>query len=184
MNRKIKVILSLALLGILTMLPGSSQAQVNSNLATVTLTAGVTPYIGISVSAAAVSFSLVPGAGPTAGAPTLTVNANWSLAAGPTNMSLWGSFAAAATALTDGGWNDIPSANVLGAVNGGGAAAFTGTGPFGGAAAGLQIWTQAVAGPETGTRSDTLDLSIDLTSQPLLPSGTYVGTLNLQAQAM
>ena len=73
MNRKMKVTLSLALLGILTMLPGSSQAQVNSNLATVTLTAGVTPYIGISVSAAAVSFSLVPGSGPTAGAPTLTV---------------------------------------------------------------------------------------------------------------
>ena len=181
MSRKMKVILSLALLGIVTMLPSSSQAQVNSNLATVTLTAGVTPYIAVSVSAAAVNFNLVPGTGPTAGVPSLTVTTNWSLTGGPT-MALWGSFANAATALTDGGGNDIPSTNVLGDVNGGGPAAFTGTGPFGGAAAGLQMYS--VAGATTGTRNDTLDLSIDLTTQPALPSGTYVGTLNLQAQAI
>lgn len=184
MSRTMKY-LSLALLGILVMLPGSSQAQVNSNLAQVTLTAGVTPYIAVSVSAAAVNFNLVPGTGPTLGAPTVTVTTNWSLNSAVTaNMSLWGTFNSATAALTDGGGNDIPSANVLGNVNGGGNVAFTAIGPFAGTASALQFWTQSVVGNETGTQNDTLDLSIDLTSQPNLPSGTYVGTLNLQAQAI
>ena len=181
MSRKMKGILSLAVLGILTMLPGSSQAQVNSNLATVTLTAGITPYISVSVSAAAVNFTLVPGSGPTAGVPSLTVTTNWSLTGGPT-MALWGTFTNATAALTAGGGNNIPSANVLGSVNSGAAGAFTATGPFGGAGAGLQIYS--VAGATTGTRNDTLDLSINLTSQPTLPSGTYTGTLSLQARAI
>jgi len=184
MNRKAKATVFLALLGIFTMLPGNGQAQTNSNVATVTLIAGVTPYIAVGVSTATVNFNLVPGTGPTAGAPVLTVTTNWSLAGTPT-MSLWGSFAAAATALTDGVGNNIPSGNVLGSINGGGAAAFTGTGPFGGAGAGLQIYSQVITAPTaTGTRNDTLALSINLTTQPGLPSGTYTGTLSLQAQAL
>jgi hypothetical protein len=35
-----------------------------------------------------------------------------------------------------------------------------------------------------GTRTDNLNLKIDLTSKPLLPAGTYTGTLTLQAQAL
>jgi len=181
MSRKMKVILSLALLGILTMLPGSSQAQVNSNVASVTLNALVADYIAVSVNALNVNFNLVPGTGPTAGIPSLTVTTDYSLAGGPT-LALWGSFASSASALTDGGGNDIPSGNVLGDVNGGGAAAFAGSGPFGGAGAGLQIFTLPGAG--SSTRNDTLDLSIDLTTQGALPPGAYTGTLNLQAQAL
>jgi len=182
MNRKTKATLFLALLGILTMLPGNGQAQTtNSNAVSVTLNAVVAQYIGITVSAPAVNFSLVPGTGPTAGAPVLTVTTTWSLTGAPT-MRLWGSFANAATALADGGGNNIPSSNVLGSVNGGGAAAFTATGPFGGAAASLQIYS--LAGATNGTRNDTLALSINLTSQPTLPAGAYTGTLSLQAQAI
>jgi len=184
MNRKAKATVFLALLGILTMLPGNGQAQTNSNAVSVTLNAVVAQYIGITVSAPAVNFNLVPGTGPTAGAPVLTMTTTWSLTGGPT-MSLWGSFANAATALADGGGNNIPSSNVLGSVNGGGAAAFTGTGPFGGAGAGLQIYSQVITAPTaTGTRNDTLALSINLTTQPGLPSGAYTGTLSLQAQAI
>jgi len=180
MSREMKVILSLALLGIVLMIPGSSQAQINSNVASVTLNALVADYIGVSVSAAIVDFNLVPGAGPTAGVPGLTVTTDYSLAGGPT-LELWGSFTDSTAALTDGGGNDIPSANVLGDVNGGGAAAFTGSGPFGGLGAGLQIYSLGGAG--SASRNDTLDLSIDLTSQGALPPGAYSGTLNLQAQA-
>lgn len=181
MNRKVKATLFLALLGILVLLPGNGQAQTNSNAVNVTLNAVVAQYIGISVSAAAVNFNLVPGSGPTAGAPVLTVTTTYSLTGGPT-MSLWGTFASSASALTDGGGNNIPTSNVLGSVNGAGAAAFTGTGPFGGAAAGLQMYS--LAGATNGTRNDTLALSINLTSQPTLPAGVYTGTLSLQAQAI
>ena len=180
MSRKMKVILSLALLGILTMLPGSSQAQITSNVANVTLNALVADYIAVSVSAGNVDFNLVPGTGPTLGVPTVTVTTDYSLAGGPT-LELWGSFADSTAALTDGGGNDIPSANVLADVNGGGQAAFNSSGPFGGAGAGLQIFS--LPGAAGASRNDTMDLYIDLTTQGLLPPGAYSGTLNLQAQA-
>ncbi|MGH9782567.1 MAG: hypothetical protein ACRD88_00130 [Terriglobia bacterium] len=186
MNRKVKATLLLTLLGILTMLPAGSQAQTNSNVANVALNAVVNQSIAVSVSAAAVNFNLVPGTGPTGGAPSLTVTTNWSLnpGGGPT-MSLYGYFTSAGTALADGGGNSIPSANVLGSVNGGGAVAFTGTGPFGAAGASLQIYSLGItAANKTGTRNDTLDMSINLTSLPNLPAGTYTGTLSLQAQAL
>ena len=184
MNRKAKATALLAVLGILTMLPGTSQAQTNSNVANVALNAVVSQSIAVSVSAAAVNFNLVPGTGPTTGAPSLTVTTNWSLNGNPT-MSLWGYFTSAAAALTDGAGNNIPTANVLGSVNAGGAVAFTATGPFGAAAASNQIYSVGItAATRTGTRNDTLDMSINLTSLPNLPAGTYTGTLSLQAQAL
>ena len=153
-------------------------------MANVVLNAVVNQSIAVSVSAAAVNFNLVPGTGPTAGAPTLTVTTNWSVSANPV-MSLWGYFTAAAAALTDGAGNNIPTANVLGSVNAGGAVAFTATGPFGAAAASQQLYQQVITpATRTGTRNDTLDLSINLTTLPNLPAGTYTGTLSLQAQAL
>lgn len=173
--------LPLALLGILTALPGSSQAQVNSNSASVTLNATVADYIAINASPANVAFNLVPGTGPTAGAPSLNLNCIWSLSGGPT-MSIWAFFSNAASALTDGSGNDIPSANVFADLNGSGPQAFTATGPFGGAGAGLRLMQLPAAA--SGNQNDTLDLSIDLTTQPTLPAGTYTGILNIQGQAI
>jgi hypothetical protein len=175
-----KAILPLAVLGILVMLPGVSQAQTNSNIATVTLTAGVAPYVSVSVNVASVNFTLVPGTGPTAGSNPVIVTTNWGLA-GPANMALWGSFANSASALTNG-TDNITTARVSADVNGVAAGAFTATGPFGGASAGKQVYSGAVAA--VGNRNDTLDLYIDLTGLTTLSSGTYTGTLSLQAQAI
>ena len=180
MSRKMKAILPLAVLGIVTMLPASSQAQTLSNAVGVTLNALVADYIAVSASALNVNFNLVPGTGPTPGDTTVTVTTDYSLAGGPT-LELWGSFVDSTAALTDGGGNSIPSGNVLGSVDGGAATAFGVTGPFGGANAGLQIFT--LGGATSGSEVQNLDLSIDLTTQGALPPGAYSGTLSLQARA-
>ena len=180
MSRKMKAILPLALLALVVMFPSGSQAQTNSNIATVTLTAGIAPFISVSVNTASVNFTLVPGTGPTGGSNSVIVTTNWGLA-GAANMALWGTFASSASALTNG-TDNIPTSAVAATVNGGGGSAFTGTGPFGGASAGKQIHAGAVA--TSGTWTDTLDFTIDLTPFSSLSSGVYTGTLNLQAQAI
>jgi hypothetical protein len=175
-----------ALLVLLGMAPRAAQAQFNSNLGNVTLNALVQDYIAVNVNVAAVNFFLVPGTGPTAGAPVVTVTTTWNMNPGnkPT-LSLYGYFASSAAALTSGAGNNIPSANVLASVNGGAPAAFLQSGPFGAAGASLQIFSLVISGlNKNGTRNDTLNLLINLTSQPNLPAGVYSGVLNLQARAL
>lgn len=159
-------------------------AQINSNPSNVALNALVQDSLMISVSVPNVNFNLVPGSGPTAGVPTVTVTTTWQLKPGgkPT-LSLYGYFASSTAALTNGAGNDIPSANVLAGVNSGAPAAFNQTGPVGAAGASLQLYSLIISGiNKSGTRNDTLDLYIDLTSQPNLPAGVYTGVLNLQAR--
>ena len=181
MNRTVQAILSLVLLGILVTLPASIQAQITSKSANVTLSATVADSISLNVSTGNVSFSLVPGTGPTAGSSSVNLNSLWSVS-GSQTMSVWGYFANAASALTDGNGNAIPPSHVLVDINGAGPAALTGTGPAGGAGAGMPFLQMPVAG--SGNEEDTLDLLIDLTAQPNLPTGTYTGILTLQARAM
>ena len=176
----------LVLLGTLLVIPSTSRAQSLSNITNLTLNAVVQQSISVTVSAVAVNFNLVPGTGPTAGAPTVTVTTNWALnPAGSPTMSLYGYFTSSTAALTNGAGNNIPSANVLTSINAGAPGAFTGSGPFGAAGASRQIYTLGITGAnKTGTRNDTLGLFINLTTQPNLPAGTYNGTLSLQAQVL
>jgi hypothetical protein len=162
----------------------TGQAQVVSNPGNVALNALVQDSLAVTVSAPNVNFSLVPGTGPTAGAPAVTVTTTWKLhPGGSPTLSLYGFFSSSTAALSNGP-NTIPSANVLAGINGGAPAAFTQTGPFGAGGASLQIYSLLITGiNKNGTRSDTLDLYINLTSQPNLPAGTYTGILSLQAQA-
>jgi len=188
MNHAMKTLwsgrLATAMLCLLVIGQKYAPAQVVSNPGNVVLNAAVQDSIAISVSAPSVGFSLVPGTGPTAGAPTVTVTTNWKLKPGGSPvLSLYGFFSSSTAALTNGP-NNIPSANVLAGVNGGAPAGFTQTGPFGAGAASLQIYSLVITGVnKNGTRNDTLDLYINLTSQPNLPPGTYTGILSLQAQA-
>jgi len=80
---------------------------------------------------------------------------------------------------------NIPSAAVAIQINGTGPfTALTNTSPFVAAASGLQIANVRItAGNRTGSVTDTLAYNIDTTKVPQLPSDTYVGTLNIQAQA-
>jgi hypothetical protein len=103
-----------------------------------------------------------------------------------TNLSLFGYFSIAATALAHTAVTntvDIPSARVEVAVNGGALAPFNQTVVFGAASAGRQLFSQAITvGTASGSRADTLALNINLGSYGL-PADTYTGTLRIRAQA-
>jgi hypothetical protein len=159
----------------------TAQAQVNSNTASVTLNATLTEILTVAALPTAVTFVLVAG-GPVVGTPSVSVTTVWVLGS-RTAVNLFGYFASSTAALTSG-TNNIPTSEVFAQINGGSYSAFTATGALGPAGAGLNLYTQAItAANRASTRTDTINLKIDLTSQPQLPAGIYTGTLTLQAQA-
>ncbi len=171
----------------LLLAPQSGWSQLNSNPANVVLTATLLESLTVVASPSAVDFNLAPG-GEAIGSTPVTITTTWILGVTRTTVNLHASFSSSTVALTDGSTHNIPSANVFGQVTTGTApsfTAFTQTAPFGAAGAGLKLLTQVVnIANLTSTRTDTLNLKIDLTSGPSLPAGVYVGTLNIQAQAL
>jgi hypothetical protein len=176
-----KLSLILGALALVAMLASPSQAQVDSNNATVALNANLAESLTVSAGPATVTFTLVPN-GSAAGSAPVSITTTWSLDTTRTGIDLYAYFSSG-DALTDGVGNNIPTTSVLGSVNGGAASDFTIATPFG--ANGKTVFTQAVgAGTYSGTRGpDTIDLAIDTTGLGL-PSGAYTGTLNIQAQAL
>ncbi|MGH7630521.1 MAG: hypothetical protein ACREOF_14300 [Gemmatimonadales bacterium] len=81
----------------------------------------------------------------------------------------------------------IPSSRMRGRVATGAPVTFTaftqsGVGGIGTAGGSLQLLNVNVTGAnKTTTRSDNLELQLDLTGAAVLPPGTYSGTLNIQA---
>jgi len=176
-----KLWVTLVAVAVAGMLASPSQAQVNSNNAGVALNATLAESLTVSAGPVTVTFALVP-SGPAAGNLPVSITTTWQLDSARTSVSLYAYFSSG-NALTDGGGNNIPTTAVTGSVNGGAASDFTAATPFG--ANGKTVFTQAVgAGTYSGTSGpDTIDLSIDTTGLGL-PSGTYTGTLNIQAQAI
>jgi len=140
----------------------------------------------VSALPSAVSLNLAPGGEAVAPVP-VTITTTWILGVTRLTVNLYASFSSSPAALTDGLGHNIPSASVLGQVTTGAPTiftAFTQTGPFGGAGADLKLFSQGIGvSNRTGLRSDNLILKIDLTSVPI-PAGIYLGTLNIQAQAL
>jgi len=167
--------------------PQAGWAQLNSSPSTVVLTATLLESLTVVALPAAVNFNLAPG-GEALGSSPVTITTTWILGSTRTIINLHASFSSSTIALTDSLSHNIPSANVLGQVTTGTApsfTAFTQTGPFGAAGANLKLFTQSVnVSNLTSTRTDTLNLKIDLTSGPSLPAGVYIGTLTIQAQAL
>jgi hypothetical protein len=120
----------------------------------------------------------------------VAITTNWVLSASRSAVTLVGCFASATVALTDGATtpNNIPSSEVLGQMTTGTPTAFTAftqIAPLGSAGAGLILFRRALSGTSrSAKRTDNLNRKIDLATQPLLPAGSYTGTLNLQAQAL
>jgi hypothetical protein len=117
-------------------------------------------------------------------ASPVNLTTTWDLNAG-SNVVVVGSFGTPAQALASG-TNYITSTYVKGKVSTGTPTTFTaftqnGVGTIGTAAGSLTLFTQSVAGNLANTRTDNLDLEIDLTGHANLVPGTYTGTLNLQA---
>src|SRR5687767_7232493 len=175
-----------ALLGATALLligTGSARAQVGttSNIPTVALTAtkeatlSVTPSTGVATLA-----SITDNSNANVFTP-VGITTDWNLTAG-SSVRLIGWFATPAQALANGS-DFIPSSRVEGRVNATAFAPFTGAavGGVGVAAGSLQLFSQAVAaGTYFGTRTDQLELRLDLTGATTL-AGDYTGTLNLQA---
>jgi hypothetical protein len=117
--------------------------------------------------------------------PVIVVT-QWNVNPGQTNtVDLIAYFTTPAQALV-GGSTQIPSTRVRGRVTTGLPVAFTAISqnPVGGIGTGggsLHLFSQIITGlNKDGSRTDNLDLQLDLTGMTL-PPGTYTGTLNIRA---
>lgn len=168
----------------------TGMAQLNSNVATVSLTATLAESLSMTVnSGSTVSFALAANTAVNAGSTSTGITTAWVLKPGRTSVAVWAYFSTATQALlhqTSGNTTDIPSAAVKIQVGGSGAFnALTNVSPFNAAASGLQIGTSIAitAANKNSSRTDTLAYQIDTTVVPQLQADTYIGTLNIQAQA-
>jgi hypothetical protein len=186
MSRNIRIYLCCAVLAIALVHPSPALSQVNSNQASVVLTATLLESITVLAVPSAVNFNLTAGA-VAGGSTPVSMTTAWVLSPLRSSLKLYGSFSSATAALTDGDGDDIPSADVLGQVTTGSPVnftAFTQTVPFGAAGAGLLLFSQPISTANlTGTRTDNLNLEINLTTLTI-PAGVYTGTLQIQAQAL
>lgn len=166
-----------------------ASAQLNSNAPTITLNATLNEAVTVSLSANTVNFSMTPGSATNNGSTGITATTNWSLAAGRTAVAVYAYFTSATSALNQG-TNLIPSSAFK--IQVGGAGPFNPlvtSVPVPGAAAnaGLQLGTATTitAGNRVSSRADAMAFQIDLSggTLPTLPVGSYVGTLNIAAQA-
>jgi hypothetical protein len=162
---------------------GNARAQVGltSNLATVALTATKSPTLSITPTAAVATLASITDNSNANVFSPLSITTAWNLTAGA-SVRVVGWFGTPAQALANG-TDFIPSSKVEGRVNAVPYAPFTGApvGAVGVAGGSLQLFSQAVgAGTYFGTRTDLLNLRLDLTGTTTM-AGDYTGTLNLQA---
>ncbi|HEV2135683.1 MAG TPA: hypothetical protein VGR47_15715 [Terracidiphilus sp.] len=143
----------------------------------------------VSATPAFVNFNLVSG-GIASGSNAVAITTSWnknSCSSGCT-ITLYAYFANSGSALSGGSPAvSIPSSAVLGQVPSGtptGFTPFTQSSPIGGGGASLQLYQQSYIKHLDNSRTDNLNLEIDLSSQPQLPAGTYTGTLYIQAQSL
>src|ERR687898_1170259 len=161
----------------------SAVAQIGlpSNVATVALTATKNATLTVTPNASTATLaSITDGSNANVFTP-VSLTTSWNLNAG-SSVRLVGWFATPAQALVNGS-SFIPSSKIEGRVGATAYAPFTsgavsGVGVAGGS---LQLFSQAVAaGSYFGSRTDQLDLPVDLTGTTTV-AGDYTGTLQLQA---
>jgi len=157
-----------------------AQVGMTSNLATVALTATKAATLTVTPAASVATLaSIADGSNANVFTPVSLTTA-WNLTAG-SSVRLVGWFGTPAQALANG-TDFIPSSKVEGRVNATAYAPFTGApvGTVGVAGGTLQLFNQSIAASSYGSRTDQLDLRLDLTGTTTL-AGNYTGTLNLQA---
>ena len=140
----------------------------------------------VSATPSAVNIILVSN-GTAVATSSITINTTSTGLSLFSSFALYAYFSTAATALTGGvPVTSIPTSAVLGRCSTGTPTtytAFTATAPFGGAAAGLQVYSSNVGISLGASRADVLSLEVNLSGLPQLPPGTYTGSMFLQAQA-
>jgi predicted NBD/HSP70 family sugar kinase len=117
----------------------------------------------------------------------VVITTGWDVNPGQTNtVNLIAYFTSPAQALS-GGATQIPSSRVLAQMTTGLPVAFTAitqnaVGGVGTAGGSLRLFAQNISGPnKKSSRTDNLNLQINLVGFPTLAPGTYSGTLNLRA---
>ena len=161
----------------------NAQAQVGltSNVATVALTATKAATLTVTPNASTATLASITNNSNANDFTPVSLTTDWNLTAG-SSVRLIGWFATPAQALVNG-TSFIPSSKVEGRVGAAAYAPFTGAavGGVGVAGGSLQLFSQAVgAGSFTGTRTDQLDLRLNLVGTTTV-AGDYLGTLNVQA---
>jgi hypothetical protein len=185
--------LRLCLSGVLAT-TGTAQAvaQVGrlSNAQVISLAAAKTGRLSVAVTSGATQTlpSFLDNAANTFPSPVV-IQTQWDLNPGQTGsvrVIAW--FATPAQALyNSASATAIPSSRMRGRVATGVPTTFTPftqnpVGGIGAAGGSLQLLNVNVTGVnKTTTRSDNLQLQLDLTGAPVVPPGTYAGTLNIQA---
>jgi hypothetical protein len=173
--------MTLGALAMVVALSPAAHAQLNSNQANVNLNATLAESLTVVALPGTVTFALAPN-GPANGNVPVAITTSWALAKTRATVKLFAYFSSA-VALTDGAGDNIPTANVLGSVNAGAYAPFTGgVSPWG--VNSMQIFSQAIgAGTYNATHNDSVALRIDTTGLGL-PAAPYTGVLSFQAQAL
>ncbi len=181
--------LGLALLAFLAMCPESKPAAAQAVRVRLPRPAPqLFLFLSLTVTASptAVTFALVHG-GPATASSAVAVTTSYLLGASLMGtLNLYAYFSSATNALTGGTpISSIPSSAVFGMVPTGlptSFTAFTQTTPYSGAS-GLQLYNLTTLVSLSGSRTDNLNLKIDLTSLPQLPAATYSGMITLEAQS-
>jgi hypothetical protein len=158
-----------------------AQVGLTSNVATVALTATKNATLTVTPNASTATLASITDNSNANNFTPVSLTTSWNLTAG-SSVRLIGWFATPAQALVNG-TDFIPSSKVEGRVGAAAYAPFTGAalGGVGVAGGSLQLFSAAVgAGSFFGSRTDQLDLRLDLTGTTTL-AGDYLGTLNLQA---
>ena len=162
----------------------ASAQAINSGAQAIALNATLSESLTLSLSAAAVNFTLAAGNPANPGSTPITATTTWTLKPGRTAVGVYAYFGNAAQALGDGAGNFIPSTAFFISDNGGAQTALTSTVAFGGANAGYQMANVPITGlNKSANHTDAMVFNINLTTLPQLPASTYTGTLNIQAQA-
>lgn len=180
---------SMALILMGLSVPASRAQAINSNVGNVTINATLTESITVTInSGASVTIPILPNTAVNGTATTTGVTTTWTLKPGRTSLTVWAYFGSATAALvhqTAGNTTDIPSSGVQISYNSGAFNPLTNVSPFNAAASGLQIGPSiGITGANKhGSRTDTLGYNIDTTVVPQLQADSYVGTLNIEAQA-
>ncbi len=184
MNTSTRVLLLAAML---LLLAGMSAAQItNPQNATVSLNATMREQFSFQVTGATLDWAnLQPGAA-NASDDTITVTTRYLLDRTRTSVDVFGYFDTA-DALTDG-TNTIANTAVSLIIDSAAGPAFTSTINTMPNAAQIDHKVLATDGYNTWgaglSLTHTIGLSLDLTSTPQLPAGTYTGTLHLRAQVI
>lgn len=190
-ERSVRSVRALSLaLGVLALLFAAppAGAQFLSGLSGVTLNATTATSLTIAItSGTSMNFALIQG-GQANGSTAAAITTSWNVNPGQTGtVRLYAYFNTPATALA-GSTYDIASTYVEGRVTTGLPVTFTPftqTNPVGPAGGSLLLFSETITGTNKNrTRTDNLDVRVNLTTSPVVPTGTYTGTLRIQARAL